>query len=65
MRIDFRGAGLILLRTELSGIMIAPVPVAFRLQPNCPCDNLNNCPGLQEGIREVLCPNGLASTLLA
>src|SRR6266404_3527387 len=34
----------------------------FRLHVNYPCDNLNNCPGLQEGIREVFCPFGLAST---
>src|SRR5277367_1021649 len=33
-----------------------------RLHPKCPCDNLNNCPGHQEGIGEVLCPKGLAST---
>src|SRR5208283_1964788 len=26
------------------------------LHVKCPCDNLNNCPGHQEGIREVLCP---------
>jgi hypothetical protein len=37
----------------------------LRLQVNCPCDNLNNCPGLQEGIREVLCPVGLCFHLLA
>jgi hypothetical protein len=41
------------------------IGVGLRLQVNCPCDNLNNCPGLQEGIREVLCPVGLCFHLLA
>jgi hypothetical protein len=35
---------------------------SLRLHVKYPCDNLNNCPGLQEGTREVLCPKGLAST---
>ena len=34
----------------------------LRLRVNNPCGNLNNCPGFQEGIGEVLCPLGLAST---
>src|SRR5580658_9654991 len=48
---------------------VSRFPSGVRLQVNCPCDNLNNCPGLQEGIRkycarrDLLPPAGVAQSV--